>query len=221
MKMFDLAIAIPGRDSPMDFTLSLVAMVLSLQKHAVPGYGERRVKIFNKRTSVAKARQGLVEDALAERCSHLLFLDTDQVFPPWTAHCLAEHKAPIVAANIATKIIPAGPTARAYNAEWRGGDPVYTDKESPRLQKVWRVGTGIMLINLGVFTNMPKPWFIERWDDEGQEIVGEDWYFCEKAEAAGFGIFVDHVLSRAVGHVGSYNYTHDVVGTVVKEEKAA
>ena len=43
------------------------------------------------------------------------------------------------------------------------------------------------------------------------DFKGEDWYFCEKLEAAGIPIFVDHEASSFIGHIGNKVYTHDDV----------
>jgi hypothetical protein len=38
-------------------------------------------------------------------------------------------------------------------------------------------------------------------------LLGEDVYFCIKAKDAGFDTYLDHHLSNAIGHVGSYTYS--------------
>ena len=43
---------------------------------------------------------------------------------------------------------------------------------------------------------------------------GEDWAFCEACEKAGIPIFIDHDVSKLVGHVGNYEYTTAVIGEV-------
>jgi hypothetical protein len=47
---------------------------------------------------------------------------------------------------------------------------------------------------------------------------GEDWNMCEALEKAGVPIYVDHDLSKRIGHVGTFKYTHEVVGQIVREE---
>lgn len=47
---------------------------------------------------------------------------------------------------------------------------------------------------------------------ERGDFVGEDWYFCEKLQAAGIPRYVDHSLSLEIGHKGDYIYEHsDIV----------
>jgi hypothetical protein len=43
---------------------------------------------------------------------------------------------------------------------------------------------------------------------------GEDWNFCQACEKAGINLYIDHDVSKLVGHVGLYEYTTAVVGEV-------
>jgi hypothetical protein len=52
------------------------------------------------------------------------------------------------------------------------------------------------------------------YKEEGDTYQGEDWTFCEACDKLGIPLFIDHDLSREVGHVGNYEFTHDVVGEV-------
>src|SRR3990172_1015176 len=106
-KIFNLAVAIPsGGTWHTDFALSLIMMMLTLQKHLVPGYTDRNIRIFNRRSSLLpKSRHDLIQDAIDTGCSHLLFIDTDHTFPPFLVHVLASHGKRVIGCNIATKSI--------------------------------------------------------------------------------------------------------------------
>jgi hypothetical protein len=153
---------------------------------------------------LSKSRNLCAEKALAEGWTHLLFIDSDQTFPPTTPNQLFSHRLPIVACNIATKKIPPQRTACL-----RPKDGVHTHARPPMrtvgLEKIWRVGCGVMLIETEVFRRIPRPWFHYSWDDTNG-LTGEDWYFLEKAEAAGIPLYCDHDLSAQVGHLGGFNY---------------
>jgi len=182
----------------------------------------REVLFVDKRTSnLPRSRQECLEDALMQDCTHALFIDTDQTFPMDTAHRLLRWKKPVVACNIPLKIHPSYPTARA-----RGpgpfGMPIYSNGPQNKvgLEKVWRVGAGIMLIDLSIMAKIEKPWFEIRYSDKHAQFVGEDWYFVKKVEDAGFDVFIDHELSRFVGHVGNFQFTHAHIPVVELEEAA-
>lgn len=54
-------------------------------------------------------------------------------------------------------------------------------------------GFGFVLIKYGVFEKIPRPWFLtSTYDYKGhQKVVGEDVYFCLKAQDAGFKTWCD------------------------------
>lgn len=154
---------------------------------------------------ISKSRNLCAERAVREGWTHLLFIDTDQTFPITTPNQLFSHRLPIVACNIATKKIPPQRTAclrpKVGQAHRLARQPMRTTG----LEKVWRVGCGIMLIETEVFRRVPRPWFHFGWDEDN-ELTGEDWYFLEKAESFEIPVYVDHDLSAQVGHLGTYNY---------------
>jgi hypothetical protein len=170
--------------------------------------------VHNKRGSIlAQMRQSQVEAAIQNKATHLLFVDSDQMFPRDLAHRLLAHEKQIVAANVATKVIPASPTARLRTAS-KEGTPLYTTPDSTGLVQVWRIGTGIMLIDLNVFKRKglkQAPWFSQHWDEDLGSYVGEDWAFCERLEAAGVKLWVDQDVSKEIGHLGTLNFGHDLV----------
>lgn len=195
--------------------------MLYMMQRAVPGYTHNDMHLFNKRTSLLpKSRQELIDDALTKKCTHMLFIDSDQTFPANLVHLLARHGKNVVACNVATKVIPSSPTARNFNQSYAGGDVVFTNADSKGLEKVWRVGTGVMLLNLQVMASIPKPWFETIWWPPINDFMGEDWYFCQKLEAAGVQLWIDHDVSKEIGHIGPYTYGHDDVGPEVRNEEA-
>ena len=183
--------------------------------------GETREVLFiDKRTSnLPRSRQECLEDALMQDCTHALFLDTDQIFPMDAAHRLLKWKKSIVACNVPLKVMPSFPTARA-RSDSPFGSPIFSPNSSVGLEKVWRVGAGVMMIDLAILEKIEKPWFEIRYSDKHAQFVGEDWYFVKKVEDAGFDVFIDHELSRQIGHVGQFQYTHAHIPAVVVEEAA-
>lgn len=225
MKEIRLVICVPSTNSwEAQFGMSLVFLTNYLASHGIVEGKECSFMVHNKRGSIlANMRQSMVEEAIKNHATHLLFIDSDQTFPRDLFHRLMKHKKQVVAANIATKTIPSSPTARL---EGNGslGIPLETTLDSPELQEVWRVGTGIMLIDLNVFKRegMAGPWFTQRWNEETNAYVGEDWAFCEELHKSGVKLYVDHRVSLEVGHLGTLNFGHDlvVVDSVPNEEVA-
>lgn len=217
MNEANIAILIPSVVPywPSKFALCLLNMSLLLQSKVVPGYSRVYHKIINEKGSIIpKGRQSLIDMAVKAKATHALFVDTDQTFPADAAHLMLQRHKPVVAANVATKSIPASPTARKKSADWFGGDKVYTDPSSKGLEEVWRIGFGMMLIDLSILPQLERPYFGLKWHEEIKDWTGEDWWFCERLEKAGIPIYIDHDLSRDVGHLGEFEYTHALVGEI-------
>lgn len=193
-----------------DFGICMVSLMSAFMKQAVPGYAKQQISVWQSRASILpQARQQIVEEAIKRECTHVLFVDTDQTFPAWTLHALLSRNLPVVGANIVTKAMPATPTARKYDPMQQGGSVVYTNADSEGVEEVWRLGTGVLLVDLKVFEDLPKPWFNMEYR-EGQ-YVGEDWYLMERLQAKGVSPYVDHDVSKHVGHIGNFEYTHGLV----------
>lgn len=206
MRKIKLVVCIPSTTMVhADFAMCLANMVSDLNR-PVEGV-QHQFTIVNVKTSIlSKSREKLAEMCVANGATHMLFLDSDMVFPPETFRSLVRYDFPVVAANCPTKAFPSAPTARTFNPTKPEGDLLPFNAEDG-LRRVWRVGTGVMLIDCKIFRSLPKPWFNTRWDEALQDHVGEDWVFCENLERAGVPIYVDQELSVYIGHVGSYTFS--------------
>ena len=213
VKEIRLAILIPSHDQwaaqfGMDLAMLVAKLPVETDKHRIV-----RMDIYNKKGSLlANQRQDLLERAINAGHTHALFIDSDQTFPADLAHMLLYRQKQVVACNVATKSIPSWPTARKNNGTVKG-ELVFTTPESTGLEEVWRVGTGVMLIDLNIFKRegMAKPWFPQEWNAAGTAYNGEDWGFCERLEKAGVKIYIDQDVSKEIGHIGRFEYHHKMI----------
>lgn len=208
-KRLDVMLIVPSMGQwEADFGASVFGLVANFYANTWP-YKERVLQLHSTQGSLlANNRMNALKRAVALNCTHALFIDSDQTFPQHTLRQLLSWAMPIVACNVATKTMPAGPTAR-LDAK----TPLFTTPEDKGIVKVWRVGTGVMLIDVSILERVPMPWFGSRWQEDAQKNVGEDWFFCEQLEAAGVPIYVDQGLSMQIGHMGRFNYDHWAVPT--------
>lgn len=206
-------VAIPsGQSWNAQFGVDLVNLVGNFPQERTPGFRSQELRVANVRSSIlSNNRLNLVKSALAAKAHYILFLDTDQTFPKNLIQRLVAHRKLVVAANCVTKQIPANPTARGKSADPKGV-PIYTDPESTGLEPVWRIGTGVMLIKMSVFAKIGLGVWDMQYLPESQTYQGEDWTFCAACEKAGIPLYVDHDISKEIGHVGNYEFKHDVVG---------
>lgn len=207
MKNPSVMIGIPSGDGwKADFGMSLAGLVASAPKPLRNGGQLSNLFLWNTKGSIlSRGRDTLAKKAIESGVSHLLMVDSDMTFPNWTLHQLLSHNVEVVAANCATKGIPSYPTARQKGAK-PAGELVYSDRKEA-LERVWRVGTGVMLIKTSVFAKLPQPWFPITWHEGNDDYTGEDWNFCAGLAEIGVPVYVDHKLSQHIGHVGSFTYT--------------
>ncbi len=221
MSTFRLVVGVPSGNSwDARFGVDLVNLMTGFTSQKIQHYSSQSAQLVNVRSSILpNNRLNLVKTARAAGATHLLMLDSDHTFPRDLPHRLAAHHKMVVAANCVTKTIPASPTARAKSDDPKGF-PIYSDSDSTGLQEVWRIGTGVMLINMNVFEKIGLGVWDMKYLPFDETYQGEDWTFCAACEKAGIPLYIDHDLSKQVGHVGSYEYTHDVVGQLVSTEVA-
>lgn len=219
MKHNYIAVCTPARDMVHTmFTYDLVNMVCF---HTLNTNDAVALKI-SEGTLIANQRAELSLDAMREGCSHILFIDSDMRFPQDMISRLLKHDLDIVATNCARRRMPTGPTAQIYK---ENGDRelVWTMPDSTGLQEVGSVGMGVMLIKAGVFKALSEPWYETPWRSDKRGYIGEDVFFCNKARDAGFRIWIDHDVSKEIGHVGTFEYKHDHTWVIkdLEKEKAA
>jgi len=165
-------------------------------------------------TMIFDQRIKLVREAMEEGCDYILWLDTDMRFPKDSLIRLLAHEKDIVAANYVTRQIPPEPVSFQLTDDGKLWRRVPTLPESTGIEKVTGAPMGLMLTSAAVFKKIDKPdvpmfWF--QYSVKNHTVLGEDIYFCINAGRYGFGIFIDHDLSKQVHHVGTFEYGHEHV----------
>lgn len=180
-----VALGVPSGDLVhADFAMSLAMMCMN------PG---AQVFLLNSRSSlIPLGRNQCAAAAQLMKASHLLFLDTDMVFPADVLKRLLAHNKDIVGASYSRRVPPFHPLTVTEE-----GEHVHI---TSGLRRVKLLPTGCMLIRMKVFNTLAKPWF--NLVAEGDQLRGEDYYFCKNARAAGFEIWCDGDLSMQLGHIG-------------------
>lgn len=167
-------------------------------------------------SSLAHNQHQLVLKAREWKATHILWLEDDMQFPPDALHCLYARRQMWVGANYPVR---SGPpftnTALALTKE-----RVRTRAESSGLESVLYTGYGVTLMDITLFDRVDAPWFEMSWLGDGHYAT-TDWYLSEKVRAAGIPIYVDHDLSKRVGHVGAHVYNvAEVEAWLTAQEKS-
>lgn len=156
--------------------------------------------------SIDASRNLIVEHALEIGYDYILWIDSDMIIPKNTLIQLLSHDKDIVSGVYAYKLLPTQGQGRNAVAKRYKKDAkdTYEDislseiRESERLMEIDGVGFGCVLTKVDVFKNIKKPWF--RYTPN----MGEDIYFCRKAQKAGYKVYLD--TSIRCGHIGSVNF---------------
>lgn len=152
--------------------------------------------MINERAVVEIARRNCVLAAEEAGASHILFLDSDVVVPYDLVQRLIGAEKAIVGASYPMRRVP-------YRWTHTNLDGTHTLGEG--LYEVARMPAGCLMIDMGVFKTIDKPYFRFPWNERGG-FTGEDNDFCDRVRKAGWSVWCDESLSRDLRHLGEYAY---------------
>lgn len=161
--------------------------------------GDDTIKDFliYKGCDIVSARTWLVREALKTDATHLLFVDSDVRFGHDAIKRLVAHNKDIVGVEYNKRKFPLEKVTQPL-----------TEASETELYQGKVLGTGLMLINLGIFRNankpMQEPWFNFGRDSQGRLVLGEDAWFVNTARDAGYESWIDPTIK--VAHLGEYAY---------------
>ena len=138
-------------------------------------------------------REFLYEAAEAQGCTHIVYVDTDMVFPAGAIKQLVDHGKDIIGIVAYKKAFPKFACVRI-----KEGVEMRPEEIPHELFQCEEVGTGLMAVNLERMKTIPPPHF------EANMPLGEDLYFCRKARAAGLEVWCDPTIE--VKHIGDFEY---------------
>jgi len=135
-------------------------------------------------------RNGLVTQAQMLGCTHILFMDTDQVYSDQEMiQKMLAHGEPVVGAKVHRRYPPFDPLLLRGKPGHLHSVPDQ-EIEAGGLVEVTATGCGCILYDMEVFQKIEHPWFELTVGEFGQTI-GEDVGFCTKLIDHGYKVFVD------------------------------
>ncbi len=186
------------------------------------------------------ARNLLVERCLEDGWDWLWMLDADMCFEPETLIALNARAKPLIAALCFTRVMPPAPAC--YRGKVTTDDEGYPrykvqakeiieflernmvrlDIHHPAvilpdqvdaLKRYDSTGGACVLIHRDVLEAIEPPWFKYTHPDR---MVGEDFYFFQKARAAGYDLWIDRtvIVGHAFGeqYIGPEDYVAHIYG---------
>ena len=152
-------------------------------------------------SGLAHNQHQLVLRAKEWGATHILWVEDDMQFPPDALHQLYARRQRWVGANYPMRI---GPPFE-NTALGLDGKRVNTKPDSTGLERVIYTGYGVTLMDINIFNDIKAPWFELAWMGDGHYAT-TDSYLANKCANAGISIYVDHDLSKRIGHVGNHVY---------------
>ncbi len=175
---------------------------------------------FSHGQSPARNRNLMIEGALEQNCTHVLFIDDDVAFEKDMLTRLLAHDKDIVSGLYLMRNYPHTPICFDYADETGRCRPRYFSDGDTGLVEIVACGLGACLIKTDVFRNMEKPWIrlgeleLDHWCDD----IG----FFRRVREKGYKLYCD--LDVRVGHMaqvivwpqlinGRWMTTYDTRGT--------
>jgi len=151
--------------------------------------------IDQKTSLIQKGRHEIVAKALEMDASHVLFLDSDMVFPMSIIEILLSHKTEIVGCDYRRTVPPHENTAKGKTKV----------KTMSGATAVTMLGTGCLLIDIDVFRSLGEPYFKSEWT-AASGWQSEDYNFCLRASLLGYTVYCDYDASKEIIHIGQEGY---------------
>lgn len=223
----NIAVCIPSTDQfTADFSMCL-AMFAHMTHHRLAFVNTRSSYIPDNRNNAVKmVLEANATLAPENKISHILFLDNDMIFPADILDQLLSREVSIVGG--------------AYPMRTPPHHLCYTPMPEPApvndLEEVLGLPTGSMLIDVHVFTQIPQPWFeqkyyfledIEPAAEDANELtpflnvyftakppaefkfpvsISCDYWFCALCRMAGYKLYLDRQLTTELQHVGQHAF---------------
>jgi len=195
---FKLGIALP-----LTYNWAYVRFMLSFLQMDKPDFN---LLLPDEPNRIDVIRNGLVLKAMNCGCSHLAFMDTDQIYPQDGLMRLLDHDLPFVSAVVHRRYEPFDPILYWYEKEvdefiHAPLDLCYTGK----LLSVDATGQGFNVTKMETFLDVGlKDWFKIETKENG-DTVGEDISFCNKLRGKGIEMYADTAVQ--VKHLSLFEVT--------------
>lgn len=184
-----VAMLTPTADGRMEINCcsSLITMFKPAHRyHTVQGH------------NIGVLRNMLVDIALKESdTTHLFFIDSDNVLPPYTLMRMLRRDLDIVAGVYTMKCPPYVPLAIKRPKNVTTGEKLYNyyfrvdERTLNHCVPCDGAGAGCLLVKREVFEKMGPPWFQVTPREHGLSAVGEDLFFFDKAQEHGYKTMLD------------------------------
>ncbi|MFT8736177.1 MAG: hypothetical protein ABF760_01790 [Zymomonas mobilis] len=187
-----IAIIAPGDMILVEFSISAMGMI----QHAK----DLETNVICGRSSIlAGAKNIAVKESLNWDADYILFLFGDITFPNDVLHRLLAHKKDIIGVTYPKPIAP-------YNLLGITDDNQDQEDLANGLLKMRYMPGGCLLVKADIFKKLDPnlPYFY--YDVFQDDVMGDDFVFCDRVRELGYDIWCDANLSADIGRIGQRVY---------------
>jgi hypothetical protein len=164
---------------------------------------------FNIGSVITIARRNLADIFLKSDFDYIWWVDSDMKFPVDAPLRLLARDKDIIGVNYRRRRFP-----NANFTGMMGKAGTFTEFEttdnSPALELIDVLPHGCVLVKREVYEKVPQPHYLQEYVPELNLEIGEDIYFCQQVQKAGYQIWCDQELSREVAHIGIFHFNYNL-----------
>ena len=164
---------------------------------------------FNIGSVITIARRNLVDIFLKSDFSHIWWVDSDMKFPIDAPMRMLARNKDIVGANYRRRRFP-NPNFTGMSGAPGSFTEFKTLDTSPAMELIDVLPHGMVLVKREVYEKIPQPHYLQEYIPEMNLEIGEDIFFCQQAQKAGYEIWCDQELSREVAHIGIFHFNYNL-----------
>lgn len=164
---------------------------------------------FNIGSVITIARRNLVDIFLKSDFSHIFWVDSDMKFPIDAPLRLLSRNKAIVGANYRRRRFP-NPNFTGMSGSAGAFQEFQTTDNSPAMELIDVLPHGLVMCKREVYEKIPQPHYLQEYVPHLNLEIGEDIFFCQQAQKAGYEIWCDQELSRETAHIGIFHFNYNL-----------
>lgn len=164
---------------------------------------------FNIGSVITIARRNLTDIFLKSDFDFIWWVDSDMKFPIDAPIRLLKRQKPIVGVNYRRRRFP-NPNFTGMTGTNGQFKEFETRDDSPPMELIDVLPHGCVMVHRSVYEKIPQPHYLQEYISDLNLEIGEDIYFCQKAQQAGFEVWCDQELSREVSHIGIFHFNYNL-----------
>ena len=164
---------------------------------------------FNIGSVITIARRNLVDIFLKSDFDYIWWVDSDMKFPIDAPMRLLARGKEIVGANYRRRRFP-NPNFTGMSGSAGKFTEFQTTDQSPPMELIDVLPHGMVLCKREVYERIPQPHYLQEFIPSLNLEIGEDIFFCQQAQKAGYQIWCDQELSRETAHIGIFHFNYNL-----------